>query len=329
MPAYQYATNKPRQRSVYGFENELQGLQNDRFDQCRIPQPVEDTTCYSTALNRGSVRTPTNHAKSSELRAFQSHNVHHLSTTVPFSYNYNLKATTGYTTDLLEANKGDISPRPPSGSNFNPPPLNQEINFQGSTSDLSSVDSKTAMMAAMAAANYAASRLAYYGTETGSNYWDGWRLSSNGEEWTRALEDARRENKTVDDEKEEPSVSSSSAAYLSAYFNGFGDMMGFRGEGQNHPYHESFHSQNLIAGQRTAWEQETSSSPKEAEVASFSTGSSNSSVHEARSEEREMGLPAGAMVSSRNPIYAAFSAMAGLHSQSGEEQSYHASSKTG
>ena len=185
------------------------------------------------------------------------------------------------------------------------------------------LDSKTAVMAAVAAANYAASRLAYYGSnESTSNYWDGWwkekpftasegcTLDQNSCHWVRALEGARKFDQEADIQpnRQTDSKDASSLSYLSAYFNEFGSMIGLR---ESAP---TVHIQG---------------SSQETEVlSSFSTPSSASSGHEQQQQHQKQqhrnpatqpstqlptrSVEGGRSRSQENPIFATFSAMAGL-----------------
>ncbi len=169
--------------------------------------------------------------------------------------------------------------------------------------------------------SYAASRLAYYGSaESASNYWDGWWKDKAGQggstqepssnQWARALEEARRFEQEADSQRLRPAeTKDSSLSYLSAYFNGFGNMIGLR-DG----------SQPGVAPQ-PGYNQAPSWQEKEPEgLSSFSTTSSNSSGHEqhqqaALQQQAQGQLPANtdeAFCHQTNPIYAAFTAMAGL-----------------
>ncbi|VDK41202.1 unnamed protein product [Taenia asiatica] len=184
------------------------------------------------------------------------------------------------------------------------------------------LDSKTAVMAAVAAANYAASRLAYCGSsEPPSTYWDGWwkekslpanegnTWDSGSSQWARALEEARKFEQETDlqHNKLSDSKDPSSLSYLSAYFNGFGSMIGLRD------------SNHVLCNQGGSQEPEA--------LSTFSTPSSVSSGHEQqlqhqRQQQRHLvtqpsARPPAAPTDERacpyaNPIYAAFSAMAGL-----------------
>lgn len=173
------------------------------------------------------------------------------------------------------------------------------------------IDSKTAVMAAVAAANYAASQLAYYGTaESTSSYWDGWWKDKQSQQatlptpssqdagstqWAKALEEARRFEQEAENQRLRPSDTkdASSLSYLSAYFNGFGNMIGMKDGKQG-----------------------VSPSGKDSEGAQgLSTASSSCSTNTTTSAAQppQMNPPE----ESQNPIYAAFSAMAG-HPQSND-----------
>ncbi|VDM19043.1 unnamed protein product [Hydatigera taeniaeformis] len=185
----------------------------------------------------------------------------------------------------------------------------------------SELDSKTAVMAAVAAANYAASRLAYCGSsEPPSNYWDGWwkekalpaaegnTWDSSSSQWARALEEARKFEQETDFQQNRLNDSKdSSLSYLSAYFNGFGSMIGLRD------------GNSMLCNQGGGQDPEA--------LSTFSTPSSASSGHEQqpqhqRQQQRHLvthpsARSAAPLTDERpcsyaNPIYAAFTAMAGL-----------------
>ncbi|CDS40884.1 Sox family of transcription factor [Echinococcus multilocularis] len=210
-----------------------------------------------------------------------------------------------------------------SGRISNYPPYSNTTDQDAKTNTMTpELDSKTAVMAAVAAANYAASRLAYCGSsEPSSDYWEGWwkekslptaegnTWDSGSIQWARALKEARKLEQETDFQHHRLSNSKdpSSLSYLSAYFNGFGGMIGLR------------ESNRVLGNQGGSQEPEV--------LSSFSTPSSTSSgneqkPHHQRQQQRHIvaQTSAGSFASltderscpHANPIYAAFTAMAGL-----------------
>ncbi|VDD80715.1 unnamed protein product [Mesocestoides corti] len=202
-----------------------------------------------------------------------------------------------------------------SGNSYSSEPDNTDQSVKTVVTN-SEIDSKTAVMAAVAAANYAASRLAYYGsTDSASNNWDSWwsektvsadgsTLDPGSNQWVRALEEARKFEQETDGHCRRPSDSkdSSSLTYLSAYFNGFGSMIGLRENGHT-PYNRS----GLLLEKETEGLSTFS--------ASSSTSSANEKHHSEAQQTNRTSLPSNdeRFCHQTNPIYAAFTAMADYH----------------
>lgn len=215
-----------------------------------------------------------------------------------------------------------------SGSNINNYPYYPNTTDQD-TKVAKELDSKTAVIAAVAAA----SRLVYYGSgESTSNYWDDWwkekslsvseecTMNQSSSQWVRALEGTRKLDQGADIQlnRDNNPKDTTSLSYLSAYFNGFGSMIGLPENGSTVHTQDGSHDTEVLSSLSTS----SSALPGYEQQRQLQEQHRSNSVILPRTRLSTRSIERS-QSSQENKIYATFSAMSELsQGDTSDEDSY-------